>query len=156
MVIRRANEGDIPAIGRLLKQVLDVHHKGRPDLFRAGAKKYTDDELTVLLADDTRPVFVAVDDTHAVCGYAFCVFEKHSGHNILTDISTLYIDDLCVEETSRGQHVGKRLYEYVRAFAKEQGCYNLTLNVWACNTPALRFYEAMGLVPQKFGMETVL
>lgn len=88
-------------------------------------------------------------------GYCFCIFRQLQD-NILTDIKTLYIDDLCVDESCRGQHVGSQLYAYVRNYAKELGCYNLTLNVWALNENALRFYEKCGLVPQKIGMETIL
>lgn len=143
-------------INRLLRQVLTVHHEGRPDLFKKNAKKYTDGELLALIHDDARPIFVGVDQEGNVLGYAFCVFQQHVDDNILTDIRTLYIDDLCVDEHRRGQHIGKALYEYVLDFARRQGCYNVTLNVWACNEGARRFYESCGLVPQKFGLETVL
>ena len=85
-------------------------------------------------------------------GYAFCVFQEHINDNILTDIKTLYIDDLCVDEKSRGQHIGKQLYDYVVNYAKKQGCYNVTLNVWECNPNAKKFYELCGLKPQKTGM----
>lgn len=156
MLIRRATAADLPGLNRLLEQVLMVHHNGRPDLFKSGVKKYTDEELTALLADDTRPVFAAVDETGWMLGYAFCMFQQHLNNNILTDIRTLYIDDLCVDETCRGQHVGKALYEYVLDFARSSGCYNVTLNVWACNGNARTFYEKMGLKPQKIGMETIL
>ena len=154
-MIRRAEERDIPVIGDLLSQVLEIHHQGRPDLFRTGAKKYTDEELTVILRDDGRPVFVAEEDGK-VLGYAFCIFQQYVGHNIMTDVRTLYIDDLCVDGKARGRHIGEALYRHVLGFAREQGCYNVTLNVWACNESALRFYEAMGLKPQKIGMETIL
>ena len=156
MKIQRAGETDIEGLDRLLRQVLEVHHNGRPDLFRSGAKKYTDRQLKEILADDTRPVFAAVDEAGQVLGYAFCVFQEHRGDNILTDIRTLYIDDLCVDEALRGQHIGRALYEYVLNYAKENGCYNVTLNVWACNESAMRFSESCGLKPQKFGMEAIL
>lgn len=156
MTIRRANENDMAGINCLLKQVLTVHHNGRPDLFKAGAKKYTDEELREILHDDGKPIFVAVDAQEEVQGYAFCVFQQHIGDNILTDIKSLYIDDLCVDENRRGQHIGRQLYEYVLDFARRSGCYNVTLNVWACNESALRFYEKCGLKPQKVGMETIL
>lgn len=156
MKIQRAGENDIEGLDRLLRQVLEVHHNGRPDLFRSGAKKYTDRQLKEILADDTRPVLAAVDEAGQVLGYAFCVFQEHRGDNILTDIRTLYIDDLCVDEALRGQHIGRALYEYVLNYAKENGCYNVTLNVWACNESAMRFYESCGLKPQKFGMEAIL
>ena len=156
MVIRRAKNTDMPGINKLLEQVLMVHHNGRPDLFKSGAKKYTDEELVEIIRDDSKPIFVAVDEADKVLGYAFCVFQQHINNNILTDVKTLYIDDLCVEEALRGQHIGKQLYQYVLAFAKGQGCYNVTLNVWACNESAMRFYEKCGLVPQKIGMEKIL
>jgi len=156
MNIGRAAEADMNGINKLLREVLAVHHDGRPDLFRANAKKYTDGELRKIIKDDSRPIFVARDESGEVLGYAFCVFVQHLNHNILTDVKTLYIDDLCVDEARRGQHVGTRLYEYVVDFARESGCYNLTLNVWSCNEGALRFYEKLGLVPQKIGMEKLL
>ena len=155
MEIRRAAPGDLPALGALLEQVLAVHHAGRPDLFRAEGRKYTDRELSAILADDERPVFVA-DEGGEVLGYAFCVFVRHAGEGALRDHVSLYIDDLCVDEARRGRGVGGALFRFVRDFARAHGCYDLTLNVWACNEDARRFYERMGMKEQKIGMETVL
>ena len=156
MNIRRAVISDMPGINNLLNQVLMVHHNGRPDLFKANVKKYTDEELAEIIGDDQKPIFVAVDDNNQVLGYAFCVYQQHINDNILTDVKTLYIDDLCVDEDKRGLHIGKQLYDYVVDFAKNNNFYNLTLNVWSCNESAMRFYEACGLVPQKVGMEKIL
>lgn len=156
MQIRRAKKEDMPGINKLLFQVLQVHHQGRPDIFKGNCKKYKDEELLEIIQDDNRPIFVGVDEKENVLGYAFCIFQQHVNNNVLTDIKTLYIDDLCVEENMRGQRIGKQIYEYVLGFAKEQGCYNLTLNVWALNEGAKRFYENCGLVPQKIGMEKIL
>ena len=154
-MIRMAKEKDIPKMGDLLKQVCLVHHNGRPDIFKVG-RKYSDEELKELLEDEGRPILVSVDENDEVMGYCFCIFQQHIDNSVLTDIKTLYIDDLCVDENLRGKHIGKELYEAAVAFAKENGCYNLTLNVWSCNQSALRFYEAQGLVPQKIGMELIL
>lgn len=156
MKIRRAKPEDMNGINNLLLQVCLVHHKGRPDIFKYGAKKYTDEELLAIILDDKRPIFVAVDENGTVLGYAFCIFQQHLNNNILTDIKTLYIDDLCVDENIRGQHIGKQLYDAVLAFAKENGFYNVTLNVWSLNDGAMKFYESCGLKPQKIGMETIL
>ena len=154
-MIRLAVEKDIPKMLDLLSQVDLVHHQGRPDIFKIGTK-YSADELKILLADKQRPILVAVDEQDAVLGYCFCIFQQHKDNNVLTDIKTLYIDDLCVDENLRGKHIGKQLYEAAVKFARENGCYNLTLNVWSCNQSALSFYEQMGLKPQKIGMEVIL
>jgi len=154
-MIRFAKECDIPKMGELLRQVCLVHHKGRPDLFKVG-RKYSDEELSELLLDESRPILVYVDELGEVQGYCFCIYQQHIGNSVLTDVKTLYIDDLCVDESQRGKHIGKALYDAAVKLARETGCYNLTLNVWSCNTSALRFYEKCGLVPQKVGMELVL
>lgn len=156
MKIERATLNDIEGINRLLRQVLMVHHVGRPDLFKADVKKYTDAELEEIIKDDKRPIFVAHDEKGEVMGYAFCLYQQYVNNNILTDVKTLYIDDLCVDETLRGQHIGRKLYEYVLEFARKEDFYNVTLNVWSCNESAMRFYEACGLKPQKIGLEMIL
>lgn len=156
MNIRKAEVKDMPKIMDLLNQVLAVHHEGRPDLFKGNCTKYTDAELKGLISNPKTPIFVAADDGDEVLGYAFCLFQQKKDDNILTDIKTLYIDDLCVDESLRGQSIGKRLYEAVLDFAKESGCYNVTLNVWECNQTAKHFYEKCGLSVQKTGMEKIL
>jgi len=156
MIIRKAKNSDLEGIKSLLLQVLTVHHKGRPDIFKADCRKYTDEQILEIIADEKTPVLIAADEKDRVMGYAFCIFQQHIGSNILTDIKTLYIDDLCVDENIRGQHIGSSLYNAVLDFARENGCYNVTLNVWSCNESAMKFYEKMGLVPQKIGMEKIL
>lgn len=154
-MIRQAIEKDIPNIINLLMQVCRVHHEGRPDIFNVGTK-YSVAELELLIKDESRPILVRTDENDEVVGYCFCIYQQHINNSILTDIKTLYIDDLCVDEQLRGKHIGKELYEAAVRLARDNGCYNLTLNVWSCNASALRFYEEMGLVPQKIGMELIL
>ena len=156
MNIRRAEERDIPRLGELLLQVCRVHCQGRPDLFRAGGRKYTDGELRELLGDEDRPVLVAENEDGVVAGYAFCVRQEHRGEGAFNDLTTLYLDDLCVDERCRGRRAGQALCEAVLALARDMGCYNVTLNVWSCNPGAMRFYEKRGLKQQKIGMEVIL
>lgn len=153
-VIRKAVEKDIPAIDKLLYEVHKVHADIRPDLFKAGAKKYTDEELSKILANDKTPVFVY--DDGEIEGYAFTVITDHAQDKSLIPYVNVYIDDLCVEKNCRGKGVGKKLYEHVLAFAKSIGAYNVTLNVWAGNDNALKFYEKIGMRVQKTGMEVIL
>lgn len=155
MQIRFAKTEDIPAMIRLLRQVGRVHYEGRPDIFREDAQKYDECALVTLLQDKNRPILVA-ENSDGVLGYAFCVIQNTRGDSVLQDRLTVYIDDLCVEENCRGTGVGKALYEAVLDYAKGLGAYNVTLNVWAENKSALKFYEKMGLKPQKYGMETIL
>lgn len=154
MEIRPARQDDIAALSRLLYQIHQLHADGRPDLFRPGACKYTPEQLQTLLLDTSRPVFAAVEGEELV-GYAFCVLQR-APHASMTDILTLYIDDLCVDAAVRGKGIGTALYRFVVDYARSMGCYNVTLNVWSCNPDALRFYRKCGLQTQKLGLEHIL
>jgi len=155
MEIRLAQIRDIPGMIELLQQVGEVHHKIRPDLFRAGAQKYNEKDLEELLKDPTRPIFVAVEEGRLL-GYCFCILEETVGNPVLMDDKTLYIDDLCVDETIRGKHVGRALYEHTKTYARQTGCRSVTLNVWCGNDSAMAFYEKQGLKPRKIYMEALL
>ena len=139
----------------LLKQVGGVHHEIRPDLFRSGAQKYDEKALEDLLKDATRPIFVAVQED-SVRGYCFCIHRNYEGDSVLTDRKELYIDDLCVEETCRGQGIAQALYSRVTDYAKSCGCGYITLNVWCGNEGAMRFYEKSGFRPRSITMERPL
>lgn len=156
MKIRRAESKDIGRIMELLRQVNNVHSEGRPDLFLKDKTKYTKEELSEILQNDNTPVFVAADDNDYVLGYSFGVFQSHVKDNNFPDIVTYYIDDICVDESCRRQHVGEALYNYVSDFARNCGCYNITLNVWEKNESARKFYERCGFKPQKTGLEIIL
>ena len=154
--IRKAEDRDCPEIMDLLHQVNDIHADGRPDLFIHGCTKYTPEELAGILKNPKTPVFVAINEEGILIGYCFCIVEDHSESHILQKVKTLYIDDLCVSEKCRGLHVGQNIYAYVKDYAKANGFYNITLNVWARNTGAIRFYESLGMQIQKIGMEEIL
>lgn len=153
-MVRKAERKDIGRIIELLHQVNMVHHNLRPDLFKPHTTKYSETELAELMDDQSKPIFVF--DNGKVLGHAFCQVTETKNHKLLEDIKTLYIDDICVDETARGQHVGKALYEYVYQYAKSIGCHNITLNVWDGNLSALAFYRSMGMSVQKTGMEQIL
>ena len=157
MFIRRAVSKDIPEIARLLYQVNNVHADIRPDLFVHDLRKYTDAEIEAIIKNDETPVFVCYEDVNSdvLLGYCFAVFEKKHGHS-LQPVKTLYLDDICVDEEARGKHVGTEIFSYVKEFAKKNGCYDMTLNVWEGNDAARRFYESMGMGIQKTVMEKIL
>jgi len=156
MQIRRAEEKDIEKLIVLLQEVLEIHAALRPDIFISGTTKYTAEELQQMILDDEKPIYVAVDDEDAVMGYAFCQIKDYPASNNTHPFRSLYIDDLCVDETCRGQHIGEALFEYVKAEAKRLDCYEVGLNVWAGNTKAEKFYEKMGMKPRSTQMEYIL
>ena len=152
-MIRRANINDISQIINLLHQVNMVHHIIRPDLFKPHTTKYNEQELSKMLDNDNKPIFVF--DDGGVLGYAFCQISEVQDDILLQDTKTMYIDDICVDENARGKRVGKALFEFVRDYAQAIGCHNITLNVWTGNDAAQSFYKNMGMQVQKTTMELV-
>ena len=153
-MIRKAENRDIGRLIELLYQADEVHNGIRPDLFKGNVSKYDQDELAHILDDDSKPIFVYEEEE--VLAHAFCQISETKGHRLLQDVKTLYIDDICVDKTARGRHIGSALYEYVRDYARSIGCHNVTLNVWEGNDAALQFYKSMGMKVQKTGMEMIL
>ena len=152
MIIRRAREGDTESILNLLSQVLEIHAFIRPDLFRSGTTKYSAEDLVRMYRDDDRPIYIAEEDG-TVRGYAFCQIQRPSGAPTMIPRTTLYIDDLCVDEWARRKHVGLILFDHVKQEARRLGCDTVTLNVWEGNDAALKFYKSMGMQTRSRTME---
>ena len=155
MEIHLVTEAHIPGMIDLLKQVGEVHHQIRPDLFRSGAQKYSEADLEQLLKDPDRPIFGAVE-AGKLLGYCFCILEEVKGNPVLRDVKSLYIDDLCVDENCRGMGIATKVYDHVCAYAKSIGCRSISLNVWCGNDNAMKFYEHRGMRPRKIYMEASL
>ena len=156
MTIRKAQEKDISRIIELLGQVLQIHAEIRPDIFIPDTTKYTEQELAALLKDEKKPIYVAVNEEDVCLGYAFCQMKEQPFSNNMVQFQSLFIDDLCVDRFARGQHIGESLFDYVKQEAKRMGCYEVTLNVWAGNTSAEKFYEKMGMKTKERQLEYIL
>jgi ribosomal protein S18 acetylase RimI-like enzyme len=156
MSIRRACANDIPRLLELLRQVNNVHADGRPDLFKHDRTKYSVSELEALVTDDDKPIFVSVDDTGLVLGYAFCRFEVEKGDGNLVPGKDLYIDDICFDEKFRGKGLAKELFAWVEDYARREGCRRITLHVWECNPIAAAFYAGRGMKPYFTALEKAI
>ena len=154
MLIRRANTSDTGSILNLLSQVLEIHAWIRPDVFISGTTKYSEGDLARMYPDDTRPIYVAVDDVGAVRGYAFCQLKPSVPRlPVMVPHTILYIDDICVDTYARRKHVGLALFDHVKKEARRLGCDTVTLNVWEGNDAALKFYKSMGMKTRSRLME---
>ena len=155
MEIRFAKPEDALQILALLEGIGQVHYHIRPDIFQANAQKYGASQVLARMANPETPTFVAVEEDK-VLGYSFCELKRFDRHPVMADRKELFLEDLCVAGDARRMGVGKALYNFVCEYAKKAGCYNLTLHVWSDNVGAVKFYEEMGMKPQRYIMETIL
>jgi len=153
MEIRQAALQDVGGIVRLLQQIAKLHHHGRPDLFKLNSQKFSAEEVEKILGDKDFRVFVAGSDD--VLGYCICKL-RTSNHPVLHSYTALYIEDFCVDETLRGQGIGKKLFDAALEFGNDQDVYNIELNVWNFNEGAVKFYESLGFTARSMVMERVL
>lgn len=156
MNIRRAELKDTDKILDLLSQVLEVHAAIRPDYFIPGTTKYSREELAGMFREEDRRIFVAVDEDDTVLGYAFCEIKEQPNRENMVPFRSIYIDDLCIDETKRGQHIASALFERVKKEAADLGCYLISLNVWEGNDSARTFYDRKGFKPRCTKMEYIL
>ncbi|MBO6239961.1 MAG: GNAT family N-acetyltransferase [Butyrivibrio sp.] len=155
-MIRKAQITDIPRMITLLNQVLEIHAKIRPDIFVSGKTKYTVEQLEDILKDETRPVYIFADDNDECMGYCFCQIKDIPKAEFMAPIKILFIDDLCVDESKRGEHIGRKLFDHIKEEAKKLGCYEVTLNVWEGNDSAIAFYKNMNMKVKEYQMELIL
>ncbi|NLN56001.1 MAG: GNAT family N-acetyltransferase [Clostridiales bacterium] len=150
--IRKAEEKDIPCLLTLLDTIRELHHKGRPDVFRDNGTKYNEKQLKEKLNSPEEGIFVAYDG-ETFLGYICTVIKEYIDHNILLDKKVLYVDDLCVIEESRGRGVGRMLMDEAKDFAKANKCVSLELNVWKFDGSAEGFYRSYGFTTMSRRME---
>lgn len=152
---RRAAPADRIGIMPLQKEIADLHHDGRPDLFRTEARYYSEDDFYAKLTHPDHRIFIAEVDGE-VAGYVFALVKHVRSHPTYVDFDTFYIDDICVSERYRRHGIATALFERCTAQAREDGCYNIELNVFCFNEDAVAFYEAMGMKKMICRMEVLV
>lgn len=156
-MIRKAEAKDAPRVLELLKEIVKLHHEGRPDIFSGENPKYDMPALLEKFRKEDERIFVSVDENDRVNGYVMCLLEeKDDPFFTQRPYRNLYVDDLCVDKSARRSGVGRALMQRATEEARALGCYNLDLNVWACNEDAIRFYEKIGMQKQRQYMEIIL
>lgn len=152
VIIRRAEEKDIPFILELLDYIRALHHKGRPDIFRDCGTKYDESQLKAKIADESEAIFVAYDGETPL-GYICCVIKERINNSIMYDKKVLYVDDFCVGKQYTKRGIGRMLMDKAKDFAKSIGCNGLELVVWKFDGSAEDVYRSYGFVTMSRRME---
>ncbi len=83
---------------------------------------------------------VAENETKEIIGIAVYSFVYHTWVG-----KSIYLDDLYVKESYRGQKIGSRLLKALFAVAQRQNCKKVRWLVSNWNTPAIEFYKTFGV-----------
>ena len=88
-------------------------------------------------------LFAEIDGTavgFALWFYNFSTFAGRSG---------LYVEDVFVQTTHRGQGIGRAIFRALALRAVAQGCVRMEWSVLDWNTPAVSFYAGIGARPMR-------
>ena len=120
--IRTAVIDDCERIRPLQKEIADLHHNGRPDLFKTEARYFTKEAFAERLSDSKHTIYIAETDNGEVVGYAFAWIVSYRNHSTYIDFDCFYIDDICVLKSHQRNGIGKRLFECCKQKAQEKKC----------------------------------
>lgn len=151
--IRDAVAEDFERIRPLQKEIADLHHEGRPDLFKTEARYFTREDFAWRLNEPRHTVYIAETENGEVVGYVFAWINYCRNHSTYVDFDCFYIDDICVLKSYRRRGIGRMLFERCRKKAKESGCRMMELGVWSFNKDAVAFYESCGMFERIRRME---
>jgi len=132
-IIREARREDCPRLLELVRELAD--YERAPDAVTVSPDAFE------LAGFGPSPVWDAVvaDDRGVLVGFAlwYVRFSTWTG-------CRLYLEDIVVTRTRRGQGIGRRLFEAAFAEAKSRGYAGMTWQMLDWNEPARNFYNRFG------------
>lgn len=148
-MLELARPGDREAVNALALQVHAMHVSWRPDIYEMVEELYT--EARFLDAIKSRSLYVAKIDGITL-GYVSLKIRDYDWPGVVKR-KVMLVDELCVEETARGQGIGKTIMEDVHALAKAFRCTDLQLGVYPQNDDAVAFYQKCGFTIRSIDMQ---
>jgi XTP/dITP diphosphohydrolase len=146
--VRRAGPDDFEILKSLLREG-DAYHRGfGVDGVRQDAVDYAAEDYARVLADPSGAIFI-VELAGKAVGFLRATRRSFAQNRLHTERKIVEIDEIVVAEDARGEGFGSALLEAAKAWAKEQPCNFIELNVWAQNEAAIRFYEGRGFVDHR-------
>lgn len=156
ITIRNAVAEDNMKIRPLQKEIADLHHQGKPNMFKPEPRYHSDEDFAGMLADPEHFIYIAEDETGRVVGYAFAFIMHVRRHSTYIDFDRFYIDDICVLAECRKQGIGRMLFDRCKEQAVASDCDLIDLGVFGFNKDAIAFYEKCGMTEQQRRMELLL
>ena len=143
-VIRRAQAGDLPALGRLGALLLRTHHAFDRDRFMAPGDDPEGGYAWFLGTQLRNPdaVVLVAEGAGAVVGYVYSALEPQSWKE-LRDAAG-FIHDVVVDQAERRRGVASALMEAAMAWLRERGAPRVVLGTAEQNVSAQRLFAKLG------------
>jgi GNAT superfamily N-acetyltransferase len=121
----------VPALHRLIQELAVYERAGELVTVSAEARQQH--------FDNGQFEFLVAERDGAVLGISLFFFRYSTWRGRL-----LYLEDLIVTETARGQAIGKALFEATIEAARTHGAVGMVWQVLEWNEPSIKFYKKYG------------
>jgi ribosomal protein S18 acetylase RimI-like enzyme len=144
LIIRRAEERDLPALGQLGALMVRIHHSYDSARFMLPgddvAEGYAWFLGTELGQEDV--LLLVAELAGQVVGYVYAALEPHSWKELREPAG--FIHDLVVEESARRRGIATQLLESAAAWLENHGAPRVMLWTAQKNESAKRLFESLG------------
>lgn len=148
-MLELARPSDRKLVNTLAKEVHALHVAWRPDIYVMVDQLYPEERF--LSAIRNRELYVARLNGVPV-GYALLKIRDYDWPGVVRR-KVMVLDEICVEESCRGQGIGQQMMLELRVLARAFGCTDLQLGVNAHNDRAVGFYQKCGFMIQNISMQ---
>ena len=149
-MLELARPEDRKTVNDLAMAVHAMHVAWRPDIYEMVEELYPEERF--LEAIRQRSLYVAKLNNITV-GYIAVKFRDYDWPGMVRR-KIMIVDEVCVEESCRGQGIGQQMMLELRALARAFRCTDLQLGVYPQNDDAVGFYQKCGFMIQKIPMQT--
>ncbi|KAA0985461.1 GNAT family N-acetyltransferase [Pseudomonas sp. ANT_J28] len=152
LLYRRATPDDLLAICELAQQLNSLHHQERPDIYAPATENFARDSThwQPYIDGENQVTFLA-EQAGRTIGFITVQVTQFTSP-LMQPQRVGRVGSVCVDESIRGQGIGRALMQCAQTWAIEQNAVDLRLTVWAFNAPALRLYEELGYEVRAFEM----
>lgn len=144
MIVRDAQLNDFIQMGRIFKQVDGLHSEAHPEIFNPPIENARSKEYIESILQNEKSKLVVVLENDNVIGIAKADIESAPDIPLFAKREWIAISTIVVDENYRGKGVGKKLLDYLYAWAKLRKVYEVELTVFSFNESAVSFYENNG------------
>lgn len=153
-IMRNAKFSDFNDVNNLMLELHNLHVKNRNDVFKATDSPMKEEYFKDLLNNKDVKLFVIENlENSEILGYSNLKLMNTPNIDIVVKSKYIYIDDFCIKQAYKRKGIGKKLFNFILEYAKQQGVESVQLNVWSFNEDAIEFYNFMGMKERNVRME---
>lgn len=153
-IMRNAKFSDFNDVNNLMLELHNLHVKNRNDVFKATDSPMKEEYFKDLLNNQDVKLFVIENlENSEILGYSNLKLMNTPNIDIVVKSKYIYIDDFCIKQAYKRKGIGKKLFNFILEYAKQQGVESVQLNVWSFNEDAIEFYKFMGMKERNVRME---